>query len=106
MQIAGKPCLRALIRQLRVGRCECAILARYGGASIAPYQYTFILSSLSALFLVAGVYVLGDISAHFNPATTFAFALRRDMGWPMGNADDPLLGEPGFLQDGDSDRAV
>lgn len=63
-----------------------AILARYGGASLAPYQYAFILSCLSALFLVAGVYVLGDISAHFNPATTFAFALRRDMSWPMAIA--------------------
>jgi aquaporin Z len=29
------------------------------------------------------VYFLGDISAHFNPATTLAFALRRDMGWVM-----------------------
>ena len=26
---------------------------------------------------------LGDISAHFNPAMTVAFALRGDMGWPM-----------------------
>jgi glycerol uptake facilitator-like aquaporin len=29
------------------------------------------------------MYFLGDISAHFNPATTLAFALRKDMGWPM-----------------------
>ncbi len=26
---------------------------------------------------------LGDISAHFNPAMTLAFALRGDMGWVM-----------------------
>ena len=32
------------------------------------------------------VYFLGDISAHFNPATTLAFALRRDMGWVMAVA--------------------
>jgi glycerol uptake facilitator-like aquaporin len=29
---------------------------------------------------------VGDISAHFNPATTLAFALRRDMGWIMAGA--------------------
>jgi len=32
------------------------------------------------------VYLLGDISAHFNPATTLAFALRRDMHWVMAGA--------------------
>jgi len=30
--------------------------------------------------------ILGDISAHFNPATTLAFALRRDMDWVMAGA--------------------
>ncbi len=35
--------------------------------------------SSPALWLVVAVYFLGDISAHFNPATTLAFALRRDM---------------------------
>jgi glycerol uptake facilitator-like aquaporin len=64
-----------------------AILARYGSDhALAPYQYAFILSCVSALFIVAAVYVPGDISAHFNPATTFAFALRGDMGWPMAIA--------------------
>jgi aquaporin Z len=43
----------------------------------------FVLSAAAALWLVAAVYFLGDISAHFNPAMTFAFALRGDMGWPM-----------------------
>jgi aquaporin Z len=60
-----------------------AILAGYGGAPLAPYQYAFILSAVSSLWLVAAVYFLGDISAHFNPATTLAFTLRGDMGWPM-----------------------
>ncbi len=59
-----------------------AILATYGGAELAKYQYAFILSTVSALWLTTAVYFLGDISAHFNPAT-FAFALRKDTGWPM-----------------------
>ena len=60
-----------------------AILARYGGGPIAVWQVVFVLSTVSALWLVVAVYFLGDISAHFNPAMTFAFALRGDMGWPM-----------------------
>ena len=60
-----------------------AILARYGGAPLQPWQTVFVLSLVSALWLVVAVYFLGDISAHFNPAMTLAFALRRDMGWPM-----------------------
>ncbi|MFO1058930.1 MAG: aquaporin [Dongiaceae bacterium] len=60
-----------------------AILALYGGGTVHPYEAAFILSAVSALWLVAAVYFLGDISAHFNPAMTFAFALRGDMGWPM-----------------------
>lgn len=60
-----------------------AILASYGGGSLTPHEYAFILSATSSLWLVAAVYFLGDISAHFNPAMTFAFALRGDMGWRM-----------------------
>jgi aquaporin Z len=45
-----------------------------------------VLSLVSALWLVVAVYFLGDISAHFNPAMTLAFALRRDMGWVMAGA--------------------
>lgn len=60
-----------------------AILAGYGGATLAPFQFAFILSVVSSLWLVAAVYFLGDISAHFNPAMTLAFTLRGDMGWPM-----------------------
>jgi aquaporin Z len=57
-----------------------AVLARYGGHPLQPWQTVLVLSLVSALWLVVAVYFLGDISAHFNPATTLAFALRRDMG--------------------------
>jgi glycerol uptake facilitator-like aquaporin len=60
-----------------------AILALYGGVPVRAWEAAFVLSAVSALWLVAAVYFLGDISAHFNPAMTFAFALRGDMGWPM-----------------------
>ena len=63
-----------------------AILARYGGHVLQPWQTVFVLSAVSALWLVVAVYFLGDISAHFNPATTLAFALRRDMDWIMATA--------------------
>jgi MIP family channel proteins len=45
-----------------------------------------LLSLTSALWLVAAVYALGNVSAHFNPAMTFAFALRGDMHWYMAAA--------------------
>lgn len=45
-----------------------------------------LLSATSALWLVAAIYALGDVSAHFNPAMTFAFALRGDMHWYMAAA--------------------
>ena len=57
-----------------------AILAKYGGHAISPWEKALVLSVVSGLWLVVAVYFLGDISAHFNPATTLAFALRRDMG--------------------------
>jgi len=60
-----------------------AILVRYGGGALQPWQTVLVLSLVSALWLVVAVYFLGDISAHFNPATTLAFALRRDMEWSM-----------------------
>jgi glycerol uptake facilitator-like aquaporin len=60
-----------------------AILIRYGGHSLQPWQTALVLSLISALWLVVAVYFLGDISAHFNPATTLAFALRKDMDWVM-----------------------
>jgi glycerol uptake facilitator-like aquaporin len=63
-----------------------AILALYGGRGLQTWQVIFVLSAVSALWLVVAVYFLGDISAHFNPATTLAFALRRDMDWMMAGA--------------------
>lgn len=60
-----------------------AALAKYGGVPIPVWQVAFVLSAVSGLWLVVAVYFLGDISAHFNPAMTFAFALRGDMGWVM-----------------------
>jgi Major intrinsic protein len=63
-----------------------ATLARYGGHGLQPWQVALVLSAVSALWLVVAVYFLGDISAHFNPATTLAFALRKDMDWVMAGA--------------------
>jgi glycerol uptake facilitator-like aquaporin len=63
-----------------------AILARYGGVGLQPWQIILVLSLVSALWLVVAIYFLGDISAHFNPVTTLAFALRRDMDWTMSVA--------------------
>src|SRR3989441_13223033 len=68
-----------------------AILARYGGHGLQPWQTVLVLSAVSALWLVVAVYFLGDISAHFNPATTLAFPLRRDMDWGMAGVY--LLGQ-------------
>src|SRR2546430_11137749 len=70
-----------------------AILVRYGGHALQPWQTVLVLSAVSALWLVVAVYFLGDISAHFNPATTLAFALRRGIGWGMAGASliVPLL---------------
>ena len=68
-----------------------AVLARYGGHGLQPWQTVLVLSAVSALWLVVAVYFLGDISAHFNPATTLAFTLRRDMDWVMAGA---VLGDP------------
>jgi MIP family channel proteins len=58
-----------------------AILIRYGGHTLQPWQTVLILSLVSALWFTVAIYFLGDISAHFNPAMTLAFALRRDMSW-------------------------
>lgn len=63
-----------------------AILVLYGGIKVEPIIAAFILSAISALWLVVAIYFLGDISSHFNPAMTFAFTLRGDMGWAMCGA--------------------
>jgi aquaporin Z len=57
---------------------RAAILARYGGRGLQPWETVLVLSVVSAQWLVAAVYFLGDVSAHFNPATTLAFVLRRE----------------------------
>jgi glycerol uptake facilitator-like aquaporin len=62
-----------------------ATLATWGGG-IPPFANVVILSLISALWLTAAIYFLGDISAHFNPAMTLAFAIRGDMGWIMAGA--------------------
>jgi MIP family channel proteins len=67
----------------RYGSGGAASLTRYGGHALQPWQEGLVLSVAAGLWLVAAVYFLGDISAHFNPAVTLAFALRRDMGWMM-----------------------
>jgi glycerol uptake facilitator-like aquaporin len=38
------------------------------------------------LWLAAAIYFLGDISAHFNPAVTLAYALRREIEWTIAAA--------------------
>jgi len=65
---------------------SAAVLVRYGGQALQPWQTVLVLSLVSALWLVVAVYFLGDISAHFNPATTLAFVLRRDMDVAMACA--------------------
>ena len=61
-----------------------AILVRYGGADLSPFAVALILSAFSSLWLMVAILFLGDISSHFNPAMTFAFALR---GVHDGEAD-------------------
>jgi glycerol uptake facilitator-like aquaporin len=60
-----------------------AVLAKYGGGTLAVWERGLVLSVISGLWLVVAIYFLGDISAHFNPVATLAFALRRDMEWQM-----------------------
>ena len=63
-----------------------AAIAKYGGGNPPAFVVVLVLSIVSALWLVAAIYFLGDISAHFNPAMTLAFTLRGDMGWIMAAA--------------------
>lgn len=63
-----------------------AILALYAGVNVPAFAAALVLSLISALWLVAAIFFLGDISAHFNPAMTLAFTLRGDMGWIMAGA--------------------
>jgi len=47
-----------------------AILARYGGRGLQPWQTVLVQSLVSALWLVVAVYFLGDISADFKGVTS------------------------------------
>ncbi len=58
-----------------------AILTRFGNPHVGNVVFVTLLSAISSLWLVVAIYALGDVSAHFNPAMTFAFALRGDMSW-------------------------
>jgi glycerol uptake facilitator-like aquaporin len=59
------------------------ILARFAGATVPPYQLVAIAAITSGAYLVAAIYFLGDMSAHFDPVVTLAFGIRRDMSWAM-----------------------
>jgi glycerol uptake facilitator-like aquaporin len=63
-----------------------AAMTTYAGAPLGKLTLVTLLSLTSALWIVAAVYFLGDLSAHFNPAMTLAFALRGDMRWAMAVA--------------------
>ncbi len=56
------------------------------GAPLSRVALIALLSLISALWLVAAISALGDLSSHFNPAMTFAFTLRGDMHWYMAAA--------------------
>ena len=60
-----------------------AILARFAGANVPPYQVVAIAAITSGAYLVAAIYFLGDMSAHFDPVVTLAFGIRRHMSWGM-----------------------
>src|SRR5262249_48611920 len=49
------------------------------GATLGEATLVALLLLTSAFWLVAAIYALGDVSAHFNPAMNFVFALRGDM---------------------------
>ncbi len=59
-----------------------------GGAMVgklAPDEVTaYARSGATGLLILALIYAMGNVSgAHFNPAVTFAFALRRVFPWPL-----------------------
>ena len=60
-----------------------AILARFAGGNVPPYQLVAIAAITSGAYLVAAIYFLGDMSAHLDPVVTLAFGIRRDMSWGM-----------------------
>jgi MIP family channel proteins len=57
-----------------------AVIAQLGGGEVTPEAR----SLATGLLIMAMIYAMGDISgAHFNPAVTFAFALRRVFPWRL-----------------------
>ncbi len=58
-----------------------AILTARSQPHISNTTLVTLLSATSSLWLVVSIYALGDVSAHFNPAMTFAYAVRGDMSW-------------------------
>jgi glycerol uptake facilitator-like aquaporin len=59
------------------------ILARFAGANVPPYQLVAIAAVTSGAYLVAAIFFLGEMSAHFDPVVTLAFGIRRDTSWAM-----------------------
>lgn len=58
-----------------------ACFSAFGHPHLSSAITTALLTMCAAMWLVVAIYALGDLSAHFNPAVTFAFALRGDMSW-------------------------
>ncbi len=58
-----------------------ACFSAYGRPHLSGAITVALLTMVAAMWLVIAIYALGDLSAHFNPAMTFAFALRGDMSW-------------------------
>jgi aquaporin Z len=56
-----------------------ATLTKY--ANMPGWALGVTLSFAAGLILLAAIFFLGDISAHFDPAVTLAFALRREVEW-------------------------
>jgi aquaporin Z len=56
-----------------------ATLTKY--ADMPGWAVGVTLSFAAGLVLLAAIFFLGDISAHFDPAVTLAFALRREIEW-------------------------
>jgi aquaporin Z len=55
-----------------------AVIARASGGEVTPEAR----SLATGLLIMAMIYAMGDVSgAHFNPAVTFAFAVRRVFPW-------------------------
>jgi glycerol uptake facilitator-like aquaporin len=73
--------IRRLLAEF-LGTGGLCFLLGAGAADLAgapPWALIPLLAAASGLWLAAAIYFLGGISAHFNPAVTLAFAVRREM---------------------------